>query len=167
MQVPTIDNRYAGRFWNFEWMIASCSSSFLTNTLCNQGDRAGDDRWTNVALSLFLLERNTQHRQPFRSCMVMVLWKCWSRLMQQHVASDEDIAMLDMHEPASSSSYKSILTQFSRSSRIQPTPLHGFGDISLIQSRNEVIIIVVTMILLLRLNLPWFLLLVLLILRLI
>ena len=117
--------------------------------------------------AFFLLERNTQHRQPFRSCMVMVLWKCWSRLMQQHLASDEDIAMLDIHEPASSSSYKSILTQFSRSSRIQPTPLHGFGDISLIQSRNEVIIIVVTMILLLKLNLPWFLLLVLLILRLI
>ena len=53
---------------------------------------------------------------------------------------DEDITTLDMYELVSSPSYKSTPTRFSRSSRIQPTPLHGFGDISLIQSRNEVIL---------------------------
>ena len=53
---------------------------------------------------------------------------------------NEDIATLDMHKPASSTSYKSTPTRSSRSSRIQPTPLHGFSDISLIQSRNEVIL---------------------------
>ena len=58
----------------------------------------------------------------------------------QEGEDDEDIAMLDMHEPASSPSYKSTPTRFSCSSRIQPTPLHGFGDISLIRSRNEVIL---------------------------
>ena len=58
----------------------------------------------------------------------------------QEGKDDEDIATLDMHEPASSPSCKSTPTQFSRSSRIQPTPLHGFGDISLIRSRNEVIL---------------------------
>jgi len=50
----------------------------------------------------------------------------------QEEEDDEDITTLDMHEPASSLSYKSTPTLFSRSSRIQPTPLHGFGDISLI-----------------------------------
>ena len=58
----------------------------------------------------------------------------------QEGEDDEDIAMLDMHEPASSPSYKLTPTRFSRSSRIQPTPLHGFGDISLIRSQNEVIL---------------------------
>ena len=58
----------------------------------------------------------------------------------QEGEDDEDIATLDMHEPALSPSYKSTPTRFSRSSRIQPTPLHGFGDISLIRSRNEVIL---------------------------
>ena len=58
----------------------------------------------------------------------------------QEGEDDEDIAMLDMHEPASSPSYKSTPTRFSRSSRIQTTPLHGFGDISLIRSQNEVIL---------------------------
>ena len=58
----------------------------------------------------------------------------------QEGEDDEDIATLDMHELASSPSYKSTPTRFSRSSRIQPTPLHGFGDISLIRSRNEVIL---------------------------
>ena len=58
----------------------------------------------------------------------------------QEGEDDEDIAMLDMHEPASSPSYKSTPTQSSRSSRIHPTSLHGFGDISLIRSRNEVIL---------------------------
>ena len=58
----------------------------------------------------------------------------------QEGEDDEDIATLDMHEPASSPSYKSTPTRFSRSSRIQPTPLHGFGDISLIRSQNEVIL---------------------------
>ena len=48
--------------------------------------------------------------------------------------------MLDMHEPASSPSYKSTPTRSSRSSRIQPTLLYGFGDISLIRSQNEVIL---------------------------
>ena len=56
----------------------------------------------------------------------------------QEGEDEEDIAMLDMHEPASSLSYKSTPTQSSCSSRIQPTPLHGFGDISLIRSQNEV-----------------------------
>ena len=54
--------------------------------------------------------------------------------------TDEDIATLDMHELASSPSYKSTPTRSSRSSRIQPTPVHGFGDISLIRSQNEVIL---------------------------
>ena len=58
----------------------------------------------------------------------------------QEGEDDEDIATLDIHELASSPSYKSTPTRFSRSSRIQPTPLHGFGDISLIRSRNEVIL---------------------------
>ena len=58
----------------------------------------------------------------------------------QEGEDDEDIDTLDMHEPASSPSYKSTPTRFSRSSRIQPTPLHGFGDISLIRSRNEEIL---------------------------
>ena len=58
----------------------------------------------------------------------------------QEGEDDEDIAMLDKHEPASSPSYKSTPTRFSRSSRIQQMPLHGFGDISLKQSRNEVIL---------------------------
>ena len=35
---------------------------------------------------------------------------------------------------------KSTRTRFSRLSRIQPIPLHGFGDTSLIRSRNEVIL---------------------------
>ena len=39
----------------------------------------------------------------------------------QEGEDDEDIAMLDMHEPASSPSYKSTPTRSSRSSRIQPT----------------------------------------------
>ena len=58
----------------------------------------------------------------------------------QEGEDDEDIATLDMHEPASSPSYKSTLTRSSRSSRIQPTLMYGFGDISLIRSRNEVIL---------------------------
>jgi len=58
----------------------------------------------------------------------------------QEGEDDEDIAMLDMHEPASSPSYKSTPTRSSRSSRIQPTLQHGFGDISLIRSSNEVIL---------------------------
>ena len=58
----------------------------------------------------------------------------------QEGKDDEDITTLDIQEPASSPSYKSTPTRFSRSSRIQPTPLRGFGDISLIQSRNEVIL---------------------------
>ena len=49
------------------------------------------------------------------------------------------IATLDMHEPVSSPSYKSPI-RFSHSSQIQSTLLHGFGDISLIRSRNEVIL---------------------------
>ena len=61
-------------------------------------------------------------------------------LLWRWVTCDEDIATLNMHELASSPSYKSTPTRFSRSSRIQPTPLHGFGDISLIWSPNEVIL---------------------------
>jgi hypothetical protein len=53
---------------------------------------------------------------------------------------DEDIAMLDTLMPWSSPSYKSSPTQSSRSSQIQPTPLHGFSDISLIRCPNEVIL---------------------------
>ena len=45
---------------------------------------------------------------------------------------DEDITMLDTFMPWSSPSYKSSPTQLLCSSRIQPTSLHGFGDISLI-----------------------------------
>ena len=40
----------------------------------------------------------------------------------QEGEDDEDIATLNMHEPASSPSYKSTPTRSSRSSRIQPTP---------------------------------------------
>ena len=58
----------------------------------------------------------------------------------QEGEDDEDIAMLDTLMPWSSPSYKSSPTQSSRSSRIQPTPLHGFGDISLIRRTNEVIL---------------------------
>lgn len=58
----------------------------------------------------------------------------------QEGEDDEDITTLDMHILASSPSYKSTPTRSSRSSRIQPTPLHGFGDISLIRSRNDVIL---------------------------
>jgi len=58
----------------------------------------------------------------------------------QEGEDDEDIAMLGMHEPVSSPSYKLTPTRSSRSSRIQPTPLHGFGNISLIRSQNEVIL---------------------------
>jgi len=47
---------------------------------------------------------------------------------------------LDTLMPWSSPSYKSSPTQSSRSSRIQPTPLYGFGDISLIRRLNEVIL---------------------------
>ena len=58
----------------------------------------------------------------------------------QEGEDDEDIATVDMHEPASSPSYKSTPTRSSRSSRIQLTPLHVFSDISLIRSQNEVIL---------------------------
>ena len=58
----------------------------------------------------------------------------------QEGEDDEDIVTLDMHELVSSPIYKSTPTWFSRSSQIQPTPLHGFGDISLIRSQNEVIL---------------------------
>ena len=53
---------------------------------------------------------------------------------------DEDIAMLDTIMPWSSPCYKSSPTQSSRSSQIQPTPLHSFGDISFIRRPNEVIV---------------------------
>ena len=53
---------------------------------------------------------------------------------------DEDIAMLDTLLPWSPPSYKSSPTRSSRLSRIQPTPLHGFGDISFIRHPNEVIL---------------------------
>ena len=58
----------------------------------------------------------------------------------QEGEDDEDIDMLDTFMPWPSQSYKLTPTRSSRSSRIQPTPLHSFGDISLIQSRNEVIL---------------------------
>ena len=56
------------------------------------------------------------------------------------VGIDEDIDMLDTLIPWPFPSYKSSPIQSSRSSRIQPTPLHGFGDISLIRRPNEVIL---------------------------
>ena len=58
----------------------------------------------------------------------------------QEGEDDEDIDMLDTFMPWPSPSYKSSPTRSSRSSRIQPTHLHSFGDISLIRSRNEVIL---------------------------
>ena len=58
----------------------------------------------------------------------------------QEGEDDEEIAMLDTLMPWSSPSYKSSPTQSSRSSRIQPTPLHSFGDISFIRRPNEVIL---------------------------
>ena len=58
----------------------------------------------------------------------------------QEGEDDEDIDMLDTFMPWPSPSYKSSPTRSSRSSRIQPTPLHGFGDISLIRRPNEVIL---------------------------
>ena len=51
----------------------------------------------------------------------------------QEGEDDEDITRLDTHMPWSSPSYKSSPTRSPRSSRIQPTPLHGFDDISLIR----------------------------------
>ena len=50
----------------------------------------------------------------------------------QEGEDDDDIDMLDTFMPWPSPSYKSSPTQSSRSSRIQLTPLHGFGDISFI-----------------------------------
>ena len=58
----------------------------------------------------------------------------------QEGEDDEDITTLDMHEPASSASFKSSPTWTTSSVRIQPTCLHQNGDISLIRSRNEVIL---------------------------
>ena len=58
----------------------------------------------------------------------------------QEGEDDDDIDMLDTFMPWPSQSYKSSPTRSSRSSRIQPTPLHGFGDISLIRHPNEVIL---------------------------
>ena len=58
----------------------------------------------------------------------------------QEGEDDDDIDMLDTFMPWPSPSYKSSPTRSSRSSRIQPTPLHGFGDISLIRRPNEVIL---------------------------
>jgi len=58
----------------------------------------------------------------------------------QEGEDDEDIDMLDTFMPWPSPSYKSLPTRSSHSSRIQPTPLHGFGDMSLIRHPNEVIL---------------------------
>ena len=58
----------------------------------------------------------------------------------QEGEDDEDIAMLDTLISWPSPSYKSSPTRSSRSSRIQPTHLHGFSDISLIRRPNEVIL---------------------------
>ena len=52
----------------------------------------------------------------------------------------EDIDMLDTFMPWPSPSYKSSPTRSSRSSRIQPASLYGFGDISLTRRPNEVIL---------------------------
>jgi len=51
----------------------------------------------------------------------------------QEGEDDEDIVLLDTHEAWSSPSHKSSPTRSSRSVRIQLTPLHGFGHISLIR----------------------------------
>jgi hypothetical protein len=55
----------------------------------------------------------------------------------QEREDDEDITTLDTHTPRPSPRYKSSPTQLPRSVRIQPTPLHCFGDTSLIRHRNE------------------------------
>jgi hypothetical protein len=56
----------------------------------------------------------------------------------QEGEDDENITMLDMHEPASLPSYKSSPTWTASSVRIQPTTLHQNGDISLIRRPNKV-----------------------------
>jgi hypothetical protein len=50
---------------------------------------------------------------------------------------DENIATLGARMTRPSPNYESSPTQLPRSVRIQPTSLHGFGNISLIQHRNE------------------------------
>jgi hypothetical protein len=55
-----------------------------------------------------------------------------------YLGFDEDITTPDMHELASSSSYKSSPTWTASSVRIQLTTLHQNGDISLIRRPNKV-----------------------------
>ena len=66
--------------------------------------------------------------------------KTYAQVVKETPQADEDIAMLDTTMPWSSPTYKSSPTWSSRSSRIQPAPLHGFGDFSLIRRPNEVIL---------------------------
>ena len=63
-----------------------------------------------------------------------VSWRIWLSKLN----TDEDITILDAHTPWPSPSYRSSSTRSPRLVRIQPTPLHSFGTISLIRYQNEV-----------------------------
>lgn len=76
---------------------------------------------------------------PSRGRMAPPQARGWGTWPPRGEECDEDIDMLDTLIPWPFSSYKSLSTRSSCSSRIQPTLLHSFGDISLIRRPNEVI----------------------------